>query len=172
MMEQWADESIGVNARKCLIGSLGQDQSFRTAALPSNTPDFLKNLVSSVPNDLFSFFGAGVGLGPDTIKSAHDAMKRDLAALCFILLEQPYLVTDHPTLADFAVAGLTMYLKFPEGNYLNIPESLKGKGVTGIADIGTFKPFFDWRDKLYADYRKPLIGMSSSAGHPTSINID
>ncbi|MBM0740144.1 glutathione S-transferase family protein [Phormidium sp. CLA17] len=172
MMEQWADESIGLNARKCLIGSLGQDQSFRTAALPSNTPDFLKNLVSSVPNDLFSFLGFGVGLGPDTIKAAHDAMKRDLAALCFILLDQPYLVTDHPTLADFAVAGLTMYVKFPEGNYLNIPEALKGKGVTGIADIGTFKPFFDWRDKLYSDYRKPLIGMASSGARPTSINID
>jgi len=47
-------------------------------------------------------------------------------------------VTDHPTLADFAVAGLSMYIKFPEGNYLNVPSALKGKGTPGIADIGTF----------------------------------
>ncbi|NJP09155.1 MAG: glutathione S-transferase family protein [Leptolyngbyaceae cyanobacterium RU_5_1] len=172
LIEQWADESIGLNARKCLVGALSQDQGFRAAVLPSDTPDLLKTIVSSVPTELFNVLGLGVGMGPDTVSAAQSSMKRDLASLCFILMEQPYLVTDHPTLADFAVAGLTMYVKFPAGNYLNIPNSLKGKGVTGIADIGTFEPFFTWRDKLYADYRKPLGTYGTGESGPTSINID
>ncbi|MBF2026919.1 MAG: glutathione S-transferase family protein [Oscillatoriales cyanobacterium C42_A2020_001] len=172
LIEQWADESIGLNARKCLVGTFGQDQSFRTAVLPSNTPDLLKNLIGSVPNDIFSVLGFGMGFGPDTIKAAKDAMKRDLASLCFILSEQPYLVTDYPTLADFAVAGLTMYVKFPGGNYLDIPANLKNKGVPGIADVGIFEPFFTWRDALYAKYRKPLTTSGFDDSAPTSINID
>lgn len=172
LMEQWADESIGLNARKCLVTTFGQDPSFRTAALPTDTPDFIKTLVGSVPGDVFNFLGYGVGLTPDAIKAGKDAMKRDLAALCFILSEQPYLVTDHPTLADFAVAALTMYVKFPTGNYLNIPDSLKGRGTPGIADVGLFDPFFTWRDRLYADYRKASVSAPSSSDRPTSINID
>jgi glutathione S-transferase len=173
LIEQWADESIGLNARKCLIGTIGQDATFRTAVLPPDTPDFVKNLISSVPDDLFGFLGAGVGFSPDVIKAGKDAMKRDLAALCFILSEQPYLVTDHPTLADFAVAGLTMYVKFPTGNYLEIPEALKGKGTPTIADVGIFEPFFTWRDKLYADYRKATASsMPSGSDRPTSIDIE
>ncbi len=168
LMEQWADESIGINARKCLISAMGQDPSFRTATLPPQTPDFLKSLIGAVPGNLFTLPGL-----PDPFKSAKDSMKRDLASLCFILMEQPYLVTDHPTLADFAVAGLTMYIKFPEGPYLDIPASLKGKGVPGIADIGTFEPFFTWRDRLYADFRQASPSSSStSPSSPTSINIE
>lgn len=174
MMEQWADESIGLNARTCLLNALGQDQSFRTAVLPSGTPDFLKMLVGSVPGELFGFLSYGVGMGPDTVKAAQAAIKRDLASLCFILMEQPYLLGDRPTLADFTVAGLTMYLKFPSGAYLDIPDALKGKGISGIADVGTFEPFFTWRDRLYADYRQVLAGDSgtSSGSGPTSINIE
>jgi glutathione S-transferase len=174
LIEQWADVSIGLNARKCLIGAVSQDQTFRTSVLPSNTPDFLRTLVSSVPAELFSFLGVGVGMGPDAVKAGQDAIKHDLASICFILSQQPYLVTDQPTLADFAVAALSMYVKFPSGNYLDIPDSLKGKGVSGIADIGTFEPFWNWRDKLYTDFRKPLIGATSSSGSsgPTSISIE
>ncbi|WOB41919.1 glutathione S-transferase family protein [Thermoleptolyngbya oregonensis NK1-22] len=173
LMEQWADESIGLNARKCMIGALGKDQSFRQSFLPNTIPDFLKTVVSSVPNELFSVLELGVGLTPDALKEAEASMKRDLAALCFILLDQPYLITDHPTLADFAVAGLTMYVKFPDGDYLDIPQLLKGKGVPGIADVGTFAPFFEWRDRLYADFRKTgTPSTSSSANRPTSIQID
>jgi glutathione S-transferase len=66
-----------------------------------------------------------------------------------------------------------MYIKFPAGNYLNIPDTLKGKGISGIADVGTFDPFFTWRDKLYSDYRKPLATTNTSTGSgPTSINIE
>lgn len=173
LIEQWADESIGVNARKAMIGGMGRSADFRKAFLPSTAPDFLKDVVGAVPNELFSFLGYGLSPGLDMVKSAQDAMKRDLTALCFILMEQPYLVTDHPTLADFAVAALTMYVKFPSGPYLDLPETLKGKGVPGIADLGTFEPFFNWRDRLYADYRKTSssAGSSSSSG-PTSIDID
>jgi len=172
LMEQWADESIGLNARKVLIGALNQDQSFRAALLPSSVPDVVRSLVGAVPGEFLSILGQGVGFGPDAIKAATEAIKRDLASLCFLLHDQPYLVTDHPTLADFAVAAMSMYLKFPTGDFLNIPDALKGKGVPGIADVGTFEPFFSWRDRLYAEYRKPLVGSSSSARTPNAINID
>ena len=172
LMEQWADESIGLNARKVLIGALNQDQSFRAALLPSSVPDVVRSLVGAVPGEFLSILGQGVGFGPDAIKTATEAIKRDLASLCFLLHDQPYLVTDHPTLADFAVAAMSMYLKFPTGDFLNIPDALKGKGVPGIADVGTFEPFFSWRDRLYAEYRKPLVGSSSSARTPNAINID
>jgi glutathione S-transferase len=173
LMEQWADESIGLNARKAMLGALNTSQSFRTAFLPSSTPDIVKTLVGAFPGELLGFLGTGVGFGPDAIRSANDALKRDLASLCFILMEQPYLVTDHPTLADFAVAGLTMYIKFPEGPYLNAPESLKGKGIPGIADVGTFEPFFNWRDKLYQDFRKASTSSTPPPdSSPTSIEID
>ncbi len=172
LIEQWADESIGLNARKVLIGALNQDHALRAAFLPSSVPDVVKNLISAVPTEFLSVLGQGVGFGPDAIKSAMEAIKRDLTALTFILSEQPYLVTDHPTLADFAVAGLSAYLKFPGGNYLEIPDALKDRGVPGIADIGTFEPFFQWRDRLYAEYRKPLIGSPGGAGSPSTINIE
>jgi glutathione S-transferase len=173
LIEQWADESIGLNARKAMVGALNHNQSFRTAFLPSSTPDIVKTLVGAVPNELLSLFGQGVGLGAEAVQSAEQVLKRDLTSLCFILMEQPYLVCDQPTLADFAVAALTMYVKFPSGSYLDIPEALKGKGVPGIADIGTFEPFFTWRDKLYADFRKPTVSSTApSASAPHSISID
>jgi len=174
LMEQWADESIGLNARKCMLGAMGKDVSFRQAFLPRETPDLLKTVLGSVPNELFGVLELGAGLTPDALKIAQDAMKRDLTALCFILDQQPFLVTDHPTLADFAVAGLTMYIKFPGGTYLDIPDALKNKGVPGMADVATFEPFFNWRDSLYASVRKasvPTTPTSSGSG-PTSINIE
>jgi len=172
LMEQWADESIGWNARKAMIGAMNRDHSFRTAFLPSSTPDLVRDLVGSIPGDFLTILGQGVGFGPDAIKAAEDAIKRDLASLCFILLEQPYLVCDRPTLADFAVAGLSMYIKFPAGDYLDIPANLKGKGIPGIADVGTFEPFFTWRDKLYADFRTAIEPMPSAGSGPTAIEID
>jgi glutathione S-transferase len=170
LIEQWADESIGLNARRVMIGGMGQSQEFRKAFLPNTAPDVFRNLVGVVPNELFNVLGFGVSPGLDVAKTAQDAMKRDLASLCFILLEQPYLIGDQPTLADFAVAALTMYVKFPTGPYLDIPDALKGKGVPGIADVGTFEPFFTWRDRLYADYRKASSTATSTT--PTSINIE
>ena len=174
-MEQWADESIGLNARKALIGALSRNQSFRTSVLPSATPGILKDLVGAIPGDFLSVLGLGVGMGPDSVKEAEDALKRSLTALCFILLEQPYLVGETPTLADFAIAGLTMYVKVPAGGYVDVPDAMKGQGVSGIADVATFEPFFTWRDKLYSDFRKASysVGYTSPSGSsPTSIDIE
>ncbi len=174
LMEEWADESIGVKSRKVLYGALSQSLSLRTALLPSATPDVLKILVGSVPSELVNILGLGIGIGPDVVQSATEDIKQDLEALCLLLVNRPYLVADHPTLADFAVAGLSMLLKFPSGNYLDIPENLKGKGVPGIADSMAYEIFFNWRSSLYADYRKTLIPSSSTSAPsaPTSIQID
>ncbi|MEL6221022.1 MAG: glutathione S-transferase family protein [Cyanobacteria bacterium J06627_8] len=172
MMEEWADESIGLNGRKVMISAFGKNPDFRTAALPAQTPDFLKNLVGTVPSEAFDFLGMGVGLGPDTIRAAQTALEQDLEALNLLLLESPYLLGDTPTLADFAVAGLMMYLKFPGGNYLDIPQGLKGKGVPGLADNPEFFRVFEWRDRLYADYRKLSTQSSSGDSSPTPIQID
>ena len=175
MMEEWADESIGLKSRKVLFGALSQNQGFRTSMLPKATPDFIKLLVGAVPGDLFNLLGVGVGFGPNEIKSAQEDLKQDLEALSLLLLEKPYLVADHPTLADFAVAALSMYIKFPDGPYLDLPENLKGKGVPGLADTVAYETFFNWRDRLYAEYRqvqKPTSTNNPTGSSPTPIEIE
>ena len=172
LIEEWADASIGIKSRKVLYGALSQNQSFRTSILPTGTPDFLKTLVGAVPSEVLDILGAGVGYGADAVKEAKDDLKQDLEALSLLLMDRPYLVTNYPCLADFAVAGLSMLLKFPSGPYLDLPEDVKGKGIPGLADNSAYETFFDWRDRLYADYRKPLASTTSNTSAPTSIEID
>jgi glutathione S-transferase len=172
LIEEWADESIGLKGRKALVGALNQNQNFRTSILPPNTPDFLKNLVSAVPSEWLDILGTGVGFGGDALKDAQKSLRQDLEALSLILQNRPYLVTDRPTLADLAVAGLSIVLKFPAGNYINLPEDLKGKGIPGLADNSAYEPFFNWRDRLYADYRKPLAQNNITGSNPTAIEIE
>ncbi|MCT7951703.1 glutathione S-transferase family protein [Ancylothrix sp. C2] len=174
ILEEWADESIGQKSRKVLFSGLSQDQRFRSALLPAATPDFLKNLVEAVPSDILKTLGIGLGATPEAVSSATDSIKQSLEALCTILKEVPYLLGNTPTVADFAVAGLSILLKFPTGPYLDLPETLRGKGVAGIADNPDYEIFFNWRDRLYAEYRQPLIPTttSSSSSRPTSIQID
>jgi glutathione S-transferase len=126
-----------------------------------------------VPQEAIDVLGLGAGFGSDSVKSARQAMQQNLEALCLLLAESPYLVADHPTLADFAVAGLTMYVKFPAGNYVDLPEGLKGRGVPGLADNPAYEVFWAWRDRLYADFRKSgQVSRSASSTAPTAINID
>jgi glutathione S-transferase len=172
LIEEWADESIGLKGRKAFIGALNQYQNFRASLLPANIPDFLKNVVSSFPSELLNVLSSGVGLGESAFKEAERGIKQDLEALCLILEQRPYLVTNQPTLADLTVAALSIILKYPQGSYLDIPENLKGKGIPGIGDSSTYSVFFDWRDRLYADYRKPLGVSSPSGSSPTSIEIE
>jgi glutathione S-transferase len=172
LIEEWADASIGIKSRKVLYGALSQNQSFRTSILPTGTPDFLRTMVGAVPSEVLDILGAGVGFGADAVKEAKDDLKQDLEALSLLLMDRPYLVTNYPCLADFAVAGLSMLLKFPSGPYLDLPEDVKGKGIPGLADNSAYETFFDWRDRLYADYRKPLTSTTSNSSAPTSIEID
>jgi glutathione S-transferase len=173
ILEEWADESIGINARKSMLGAFSQDPTFRTAVLPPSTPAFLRTLVEAVPHEALDVLGMGAGFGTDSVKAARKAMQQNLEALCLLLNDSPYLVADHPTLADFAVAGLTMYAKFPTGAYVDLPEALKGKGVPGLADNPAYEVFWAWRDRLYADFRKVgVVARPASSSAPTSINID
>lgn len=172
MMEEWADESIGVKSRKALYGALSQNQSFRASFLPKDTPDLFKTVVGAFPSELLKVLGAGVGCSPESVKEAKDALKQDLEALSLILLESPYLLGDSPCLADFAVAGLSILIKFPDGPYLDVPETLRGKGIPGLVDSGLYETFFDWRDRLYTDYRQPLLSTATSDSSPKSISID
>lgn len=176
LMEEWADESIGTNARKVMLGAFNQNPSFRSAALPANAPGFLKSIVEAVPREALDLMGTGVGLGADAIKAARKAMQQNLESLCTLLGDRPYLITDHPTLADFAVAGLSLYVKFPSGSYLQLPENLKGRGVPGLADNPEYQTFWNWRDRLYAEYRSIATstgaGSSGAGSSPTSINIE
>ncbi|WP_066382959.1 MULTISPECIES: glutathione S-transferase family protein [unclassified Anabaena] len=172
MMEEWADESIGIKGRKALFSAISQDQNFRKSLLPTSTPDVLKTLVEGVPSDFLTVLGFGVGYSPDVIKSAIADLKQDLEALTLLLADSPYLTGDEPTLADLAVAGLSILLKFPEGAYLDLPATLRGKGVPSIADNPDYAPFFEWRDRIYAQFRKPLIGVPPTGSAPTSIQIE
>ena len=172
LIEEWADESIGTKSRQVLFGALTRDQNFRKSLLPASTPDVLKSLVEVLPSDVFKVLGFGVGYSPDVIKSAEADLKQDLEALCLLLLDSPYLLGDQPTLADLAVASLSMLIKFPDGPYLNLPVTLRGKGIPGLANTVDYQSFFTWRDRLYAQYRQPLTGATTSGSAPTSINID
>ncbi|MGB3694617.1 MAG: glutathione S-transferase family protein [Spirulinaceae cyanobacterium] len=174
LIEEWADVSIGAKGRKAFVGALNKNANFRTSILPRDTPDFLKTLVGSLPGEVLDALGSGVGFGGSAVKDAQNALKQDLGALCLLLENSPYLVTDRPTLADFAVAGLSIILKFPVGNYLDIPSELQGKGIPGLADNTMYEPFFTWRDRLYSEYRRLIIPtVNTSAGSaPTSIDID
>ncbi len=172
LIEEWADASIGLKGRKAFIGALNQNQNFRTSILPSNTPDLLKTAIGAIPGELLDVLGSGIGFGGEAVKEAKNSLTQDLEALCLILQNQPYLTGDTPTLADLAVAGLSIMLKFPSGSYLDIPDPLKGKGIPGLADNITFEPFFAWRDRLYADFRKASSMSGGGGSSPTTISID
>jgi glutathione S-transferase len=165
LIEAWADESIGKNIPIAFFATLIQDSNFRSAALtksfvPDNAPSFLKDLVKSVPVSLLNLLLLGTGVADFrnelVVKQAIQNLKQDLETLSLILANRPYLTGNQPTIADFAVAGMTLGIKFPQGSYLNlnIPEDLKGKGILGLADNSAYDVFFNWRDRLYADYRK------------------
>ncbi len=175
-LEAWADDSIGLNARKVMLGAFGQNSDLRTALLPTQTPDFLKGLVGAVPREALDLLSTGVGLGPDVVKAARVAIEQSLEALTLLLSDRPYLIGDQPTLADFAVAAMTMYIKFPSAAYVDLPTSLQERGVPGIVDNPAYAAVFDWRDRLYADYRVAGPAATSTpptAGtSPTRISID
>ncbi len=173
LIEEWADESIALKGRKVFFGALNQYQNFRTSILPKDTPDIIKTIVGGIPPEFMNILGVGVGFGGEAVKEAEKALKQDLEALCLILENRPYLVEDQPTIADLTVAGLSIILKFPDGNYLDLPSELKGKGIPGLADNSAYDIFFNWRDRLYADFRKPLGFSSPNSGNsPTSIAIE
>lgn len=172
MMEEWADESLGLKGRKAFVGALNKYQNFRQSILPKETPDIFKTFIGAVPGELLDFLGAGVGFGGDAVKEAQTSLKQDLEALCLILRDSPYLVGDRPTLADFAVAGLSIVLKFPNGSYLDVPVEFQGKGIPGLADNSVYEPFFAWRDRLYTEYRTPLLPTRDAQQSPTSIEIE
>lgn len=171
-LEDWADESLGIQGRKAMIGAFNQHPNFRTALLPTATPDLVKTLVGAVPGDVLSLLGTGVGFGPGDVKEATGILKQALEALTLMLTDQPYLLGAEPTLADFAVAGVTMYIKFPANQYVDLPEGICGKGVPGLADDISYAPFFAWRDRLYADYRQRRTGVPTGSSGPTAINIE
>ncbi|WP_341526047.1 glutathione S-transferase family protein [Nostoc sp. UHCC 0302] len=173
LIEEWADESIGIKSRKALFSAISQDQSFRKSLLPTSAPDVLRSLVEGVPTDFLTVLGFGVGYSPDVIRSAIADLKQDLEALTLLLADTPYLTGDEPTLADLAVAGLSILLKFPDGPYLDLPASTRGKGAPIFAENPDYAAFFAWRDRLYAQFRKPLISTTPPAGSaPTSIQIE
>lgn len=172
MLEDWADESIGPAARQAMIGAFSQHPNFRTALLPASTPEMVKELVGAVPGDLLNLLGTGFGFGPDAVRGANLSLQQALSSLCLVLAEQPYLVGDRPTLADFAVAGLSMYLKFPSSRYVDLPEGICDKGVPGLADVPEYELFWTWRDRLYADYRQMRPSSAGADGGPVKIGID
>ncbi|NJN32327.1 MAG: glutathione S-transferase family protein [Synechococcales cyanobacterium RM1_1_8] len=202
MLEEWADASIALNGRTAMIGAFNQAPEFRKAFFPnqtpaaltklvndlpdaarnlgnlvaSNLPNALKAVVGAVPGDVLSAGGAIAGFGSEAVAAAKADLAQNLEALSLMLSEKPYLIGDQPTLADFAVAGLSMYIKFPASPALDIPMGLKGQGVPGLADNPAYKTFFDWRDKLYLDYRKidetrPPVN-TPAEGVPQKISID
>ncbi len=174
ILEQWADRTIGSQVRKILLESL-KNTSLRTSILPTGTPDVLKNLIGSIPTEAIDVLGLGIGLTPESVRTDRAEIQRGLESICLMLAHNscPYLTGDTPSLADLAIAGLSLALKIPEGPYLNIPEQLKGKGIPGFADNPDYEIFFTWRDRLYANFRNPhQPDINNSGAAPTTIAID
>lgn len=172
LMEEWADESMGLKIPKAFIGALNQNPHLRTSILPQETPEPLKTLVGAIPSELLDFLGTGIGFGGNAVKNAQKGLEQDLEALCLILQQRPYLVGDSPTLADLTVAALSIILKFPDGPYLDLPTEVRGKGIPGLADNSAYDTFFAWRDRLYQEYRQSLNTTDNSDSSPTSIDIE
>lgn len=91
------------------------------------------------------------GLARSRFDRSEERVRKILGELSERLASSPYLMGDEPTMADFAAAGLALHLKYPRSRHFPFPEHA-GWGVSGIADDPEFAPFFEWRDKLYADY--------------------
>lgn len=173
ILEDWADEAIGTKSRASLFGAL-KNGDLRSSMLPSGTPSLLKNLVNVIPTELFDVVGAGVGLSPVVLKEERDSLHRSMESISQLLAQSPYLLGQQPTLADLTVAALSMAIKIPTGPYLNVPANLKGKGIPGFVDNPAYEAFFAWRDRLYAEYRRPHVDNSPppTASAPTTIAID
>lgn len=182
LMEEWADTSIGLGGRWAFVGALGRNQNLRTALLPQETPDFLRSLVGAVPSAWLETLGQGLGaVTGTTLREAEMGLRQDLEALCLLLQDNTYLLGgETPTLADLTVAGLSVLLKFPERGYLDLPEALAGCGLPGLGDNEAYRAFFEWRDRLYSEFRKPSQGSGNGNGDrtpptdapPTSIAIE
>jgi glutathione S-transferase len=173
ILEEWADESLAKKAKLPFLDYLRQDASLRSVILPSQTPDFVKTLLSSVPGEFFEFLGSGIGINRELISSASKKLRDALENLSIILSSRSFLVGDQLTLADLTVAALTIPIKFPDGKYMDIPAQLRGKGIPGIADDPTYANFFLWRDAIYSQYRKTSnIPETNRATSPSSIEIE
>ena len=73
------------------------------------------------------------------------------------------------------MAAATFYLKFPSTQYVDLPEGIAGKGVPGLVDVPEFQAFFEWRDRLYSEFRTTRPQGPTPAGAasgPTPISID
>lgn len=173
LLEDWADRSFAADVRTVLLGALGWDPSLREAALPNQVPGPLRNLVSAVPSEVFSVLGSGVGLSPETLRTARLNLEQGLQSLCQRLQNQPYLLGDRPVLADLAIAAHSLFLKFPTTAAIDIPSGLRGRGVPGLVDNPDYALFFEWRDRLYREFRRGAAVTPPSSGNgPTKISID
>ena len=173
LLEEWADECFVRKTRLPFLESIKQDASLRSALLPSETPDVVKTLVNSVPGEVFEFLGTGLGINKEVVSKANKKLRESLEYLSVILESRPYLVGDELTLADLTVAALSLLVKFPLVDYLNIPSQLRGKGIPGIADDPTYATFFIWRDRIYREYRKLSTFTTPDTGFsPSSIPIE
>jgi glutathione S-transferase len=171
-LEDWADTSLIPNSRTVTMAALVQHPNFRKAALPETTPAWVKDMVGALPGELASLLGESLGvIRPDPVKNARLSVQQALQSLCLMLNQQAYLLGDQPTLADFAVAGASMLLKVPGQQYIDLPAGLCDRGIPGLADDLNYQPFFDWRDRLYADYRQIRTQTPDTAA-PTSIDIE
>jgi glutathione S-transferase len=58
---------------------------------------------------------------------------------------------------------------------VDLPTGIGGKGVPGLADVPEYQAFFDWRDRLYSQFRTPRSDApppTGSTSGPTAISID
>lgn len=149
LLEDWADGVLGVKARIALLAAFSDHPEFRGATLPEGLPRWLKQWAELLPLNWLTLAAQG------ELQAVRHELQEGLAALCLRLDTGDYLVGDRPSLADFAVAGLSFYLRFPKLSGGTLPLTLRDRSVPGFGDNPAYERFFQWRDRLYQTLYTP-----------------
>tara|TARA_B100000700_G_scaffold230277_1_gene254636 strand:- start:2259 stop:2924 length:666 start_codon:yes stop_codon:yes gene_type:complete len=139
LIEDWADTTFATAAKKALIKAALNNPQLRVALLPEEFPNSIKDLLGNLslpdPQSLKNMF---------INDNDQNNLEQNLIKLSNSLEKSNYLIGDHFTIADLAVAAQLSLLKFPE----SAGSLLKGKGNKEFIMNPYLKRLFEWRDEL------------------------
>ena len=156
MLEDWLDHALGVVARRLFIWRMRGDNDFIRKTMEMNSDTLTRRLFPVMSPVLMKVLMLRDGITERSVADARVATETTLSILDTRLARAPYLTGDAPTLADFTAAGTAMLLQLPPHGYLRFPPDVAHGGVAEVQTA--HKRFFEWKDGLYAKFRKKLGG--------------
>ncbi len=154
MLEDWLDHALGVVARRLFVWRMRGDNDFIRKTMEMNSDTLTRRLIPVMSPVLMKVLMLRDGINERSVADARVATETTLTILDNRLARAPYLMGDTPTLADFTAAGTAMLLQLPPHGYLRFPPDVAHGGVPEVQTA--HKRFFEWKDKLYAKFRKKL----------------